>query len=126
MRTFEGLEGITPARFASPVATIGTFDGLHIGHKAVISDLVAWADAIGGDPVVITFRRHPRLVLSGEAPARITSFEERLAGLESLGVTSVVVLRFTPQVASTPPRDFVRKVLIESIGIRGVVLGFGA
>ena len=87
MRIFEGLEGVKPSEFSSPVATLGTFDGVHIGHRAVIEHLLDWARELDGEGVVITFRRHPRLVLSGRAPARITSFEKRLSALEDLGGT---------------------------------------
>ncbi|MHC4598992.1 MAG: riboflavin biosynthesis protein RibF [Planctomycetota bacterium] len=126
IRILEGLEGRAPSDFTSPVVTLGTFDGVHLGHRAVVGAMVDWADALGGEPMVLTFRRHPRLVLSGEGPARIISFKERVSRLQALGVRTLLDIGFTPEIASTPAAAFVRDVLAGRFGIRGVVLGFGA
>ncbi len=125
IRILEGLEGLAPSDFSSPVATLGTFDGVHLGHRAVIGALVEWAASLDAEPLVLTFRRHPRLVLSGKGPSRIISFEERVSRLQAFGVRTLLDIEFTPEIASTPAADFVRDAFAGRLGVRGVVLGFG-
>jgi len=126
MRVIKGLEGIRRDRFRSPVATLGTFDGVHLGHQAVVRAVRAWADERDADAVVLTFQRHPRRVLHGKAPSLIVPVSRRLALLEALGADTVVLLPFTPEFASIPAETFVADVLAGALGAGGVVLGFDA
>ncbi len=113
-------------RKASAV-TIGTYDGVHLGHRAIISTLVSDAKARGLRSVVITFEPHPRLVLGKTDGAPIfllSTLEEKLSALESLGVDCVIVIHFTKAFSEMPAEAFVENVLVEKIGLAEIVIGY--
>ncbi len=113
-------------RKASAV-TIGTYDGVHLGHRAIISTLVSDAKARGLRSVVITFEPHPRLVLgktNGAPIFLLSTLEEKLSALESLGVDCVIVIHFTKEFSETPAETFVEEVLVEKIGLAEIVIGY--
>lgn len=111
----------------SAVATVGMFDGVHVGHRHILSLLTQVAKEQDCVPVVVTFDRHPRQVL-GSAPAsdrfRITTNEERYALLERCGVEAVLELQFTPALAQLSACQFLQQVLLGKLHIRTLVLGF--
>ena len=109
-----------------PVATLGVFDGVHRGHLHVLAEVRDWAAQIGGTSVVITFDRHPDAVLHGRPSESITSLEHRLSLIEKAGIDVAVVLHFTPELAAMEPEDFVREILVEKLGIVGIVFGYNA
>jgi riboflavin kinase / FMN adenylyltransferase len=98
---------------------IGTFDGVHLGHRAVVRAAV---DA-GPTPTVVTFDPHPRSVL-GNRVELLSTLERRLALLERCGVEDVLVVEFTPEIAELEPEEFARRYLVE-IGATVVVAGTG-
>jgi riboflavin kinase/FMN adenylyltransferase len=98
---------------------IGTFDGVHLGHRAVIRAAVDAALV----PTVVTFHPHPRTAL-GNRVALLSTLERRLELLADQGVEDVLVVEFTPELASLPPEDFAREYL-EGIGAEVVVAGTG-
>src|SRR2546427_6061155 len=79
-RSYRDLEAARRGRnrVADRVATIGFFDGLHIGHQSLLDDVKHWAAEVGAEPAVVTFLRHPQEVLSGRGPVPILSPEHRL------------------------------------------------
>ncbi len=111
-RSLDGLE-----RRPRAVA-IGTFDGVHVGHRRILEAAIA----DGRAPTVVTFDPHPRAVLTGNQVELITSLERRLELLEALGVADVLVMEFTPELAALEAEAFVRKCL-EPIGTESVVAG---
>lgn len=123
MRTFDGLTGVAPERFRTPVVTLGVFDGLHRGHRAVIARTREMASRVGGEVVVLTFHVHPRAVTEGLAPPLITSLPHKLRLLAREGVDSTIVLRFDEVFREMPAERFVRDVLVGAIGAHGVVAG---
>jgi riboflavin kinase/FMN adenylyltransferase len=93
-----------------PVLTIGNFDGIHVGHRAILDTVVARARALAGTAVVYTFDPHPRKVLAPErAPKLLTTLEQRVELLGEAGVDVVVVERFTPEFARTDADRFIRE-----------------
>jgi riboflavin kinase / FMN adenylyltransferase len=124
MRRLEGLDALRPDAFRRPVVTIGVFDGMHRGHRHVIEHLRAMADRLQGEAVVLTFDTHPRAVILGEAPRRITSLPHRLHLLERLGVDAAVVLPFTDEIRRIGHERFTRDVLVARMGIRGLLFGY--
>ena len=102
---------------------IGTFDGVHLGHRAVVGAAVAAGR--GGDlcPTVVTFHPHPRTVL-GKRVELLATLERRLELLEAAGVEDVLVVQFRPEIAALEPADFARQYLV-GIGARVVVAGTG-
>lgn len=106
------------------VATIGSFDGVHLGHKAMLAELRKAADAKGLPLMVVTFARHPRLLFDGECePFLLTSSREKLALLESMGVDYAVLLDFDTCMAAMCAERFMNEVLAGALGIK--VLGVG-
>lgn len=124
MRIFRGFDSLDPGEFENPVATIGVFDGMHLGHRAVIDSTRDLARCFSGESVAVTFTIHPRLVLTGKAPAPITSVAHRLVLMERYGLDKAVVLPFDETVRSMSADDFADRVFREGIGARGLVLGF--
>jgi riboflavin kinase/FMN adenylyltransferase len=114
-----------PADLGRTVVTLGTFDGVHVGHRAVLSRLVRRAHEHPAVPAVaITFDPHPVQVLFPErAPELITSLEQRLELLAEAGVEAVLVLEFTHELAQWSPQRFVEDVLVGRLQARTVVVG---
>ena len=106
------------------VLTIGTFDGVHLGHQAVLRELTGWALNSGAPAGVITFAQHPRKILDGRAPDLLTSVEHRLVLFQRAGVAFTWVLDFTPELSKWSAEDFARQVLVGKLGCRGLTLGF--
>jgi len=106
------------------VATIGFFDGVHRGHQVLLGDLKDWAVEVGGESVVVTFGEHPQAVLGAHPPVPVVSLEHRLLLLEREGIDAALVLDFDERVRALTPEDFVRSVLVEGIGTRGLQMGF--
>lgn len=104
--------------------TVGTFDGVHLGHRAVIERLVERARAAGRPSVLVTFEPHPLAVLRpGDAPDRLTTAVERTAALAETELDYQVVLRFDRALAALEPADFVREVLIGRCRMADLVIG---
>jgi riboflavin kinase/FMN adenylyltransferase len=107
------------------VLTLGNFDGVHLGHQAIVRRAEAEARAIGGQVVVLTFHPHPIAVLVPDrAPPRIQSLHDRLLQLRTLGAEIVVVQRFTRRFASLEPDAFVRDFLLRHLELQHVVVGY--
>jgi riboflavin kinase/FMN adenylyltransferase len=110
-----------PAAFGPSVGAIGNFDGVHRGHRRILSAVVEEARALGVRAVAITFEPHPEKFLRPEsAPRLLTPIGERLRLLAETGVDAVVVLPFDAQLASLPAREFVQNVLIGRLGVRAL------
>ncbi len=123
MELIRGLHNLRP-RHRGCVATIGAFDGVHLGHQAVLSHLKAKAAELALPSVVIVFEPLPREYLAPiEAPARIMSFREKFIALEELGIDRLLRIRFNEQLRGMPAKEFLRKVFVEGLGVRYVVLG---
>ncbi len=124
MRIIRGLPSVRPERRPSAVA-LGVFDGVHVGHRAILGAAVAHARATGASALVCTFEPHPLEVLQPDrAPQAITTLEERLDLIAGCGVDGTVVLTFTREVAAIEPEAFVKDVLVERLAARQVVVGF--
>ena len=114
------------------VFAVGTFDGLHRGHLAVIRTMLDESRRLNATPAVLTFRPHPRAVLTPDNPPPLLMSRERKLGiLASLGVKAVVSLPFTQEFAALSPEDFLTRCLLSgSVRVRGVCAGslwrFGA
>ncbi len=109
----------------NPVITIGTFDGVHLGHKKVIARLNEIARQVKGESVIFTFYPHPRLVVSAsESNLRLlSSFTEKAELLEKAGIDHLVVFPFTIDFAELSYEEFIREILIEKMHIHTLVVG---
>lgn len=120
MKIFHGYRNIAGLR--DPVAAIGVFDGIHIGHKRVINRILR-AREPGRDKVIITFDPHPRNVLRPAKPqGRIMSLKHRLLIFQKMGIDAVIIVRFSEHMAGMSPEDFIRRV-IGGVGARTVYAG---
>ncbi|QJA06359.1 bifunctional riboflavin kinase/FAD synthetase [Thermosulfurimonas marina] len=114
-----------PLKIPHPVATLGNFDGVHLGHQALIKETLHLAREMGGTPLAVTFEPHPRRILRPEdPPPLLTTFEERLELFEAYGLSRVLVIPFGPELASLPPEEFVEEYLVDGLGLKGLVVGF--
>ena len=108
----------------SCVVALGTFDGVHIGHQALIRRAMALARELDTSCVVYTFRNHPLSVLCPErAPEALLQADEKLSKLSAMGVDGVMMLDFTAEYAATEPTAYLEG-LVKRLHVRGVVAGF--
>lgn len=104
--------------------TIGSFDGVHLGHVDVIRHVIASAKAVDAQPALLTFEPHPRCVLDpANCPQSITTLQEKLALIEAAGVEHAIVLRFDRELASLSPQEFVDR-LAQVMELRSWVIGY--
>src|ERR1700694_3511793 len=103
---------------------IGVFDGLHLGHQAVIARALESSRTTGGTAVVLTFHPHPVRVLRPEkAPRLLTSTQHKIELIRSLGVDALLILDFTPEFSKTPPELFIEKLAKGSNELRQICVG---
>ncbi|WP_028310230.1 bifunctional riboflavin kinase/FAD synthetase [Derxia gummosa] len=127
MRVFRGLP--TPESRSPCVLTIGNFDGVHRGHRALLARVVAAAHAKGLPAAVMTFEPHPReyfAQLAGDltrAPARIANLRDKLEGLRQCGVDRVIVEHFGSHFAALTAAEFVEEVLVGACHVKHVIVG---
>lgn len=106
------------------VVTIGAYDGVHLGHRAVIRQVREKAAAIGALSVVVTFDRHPASVVRPDAaPRLLTTAEQKIELLSQTGVDAVVVVPFSAEQAKETPVDFVTRVLVNALRTQAVIVG---
>jgi len=106
------------------VVTIGAYDGLHVGHRTIIDRVVASASASGRRSVLVTFDRHPAsLVRPESAPKLLTDHAQKIELLRETGLDAVAVVRFDAAQAAESPQDFVRRVLVDGLGVAHIIVG---
>lgn len=112
---------------ASPdgcVATIGNFDGVHLGHQAVLAQLAMKGDVLGLPAVVITFEPQPfEYFVPEKAPARLTRFREKVEALRAFSIQQLCVLRFNQALARMSAEEFIQKLLVDGLNVRYLVVG---
>jgi len=108
-----------------PVATVGVFDGVHLGHMEIIKRLLAVAEEKKCESVVITFEPHPRLILPHHAEVKLLqTLDEKLHRFELAGVDAVLVIPFDREFAKITPPDFIKNVLVDQLNISHVITGY--
>ena len=107
------------------VATIGNFDGVHLGHQKLLKQVTEKSQALGLPSVVISFDPHPLEVMRGNAaPASIINLDYKMECIKRLGVDFVVLLSFTKELAKQTPEDFVGEVLVKALRIKHLFVGY--
>ena len=113
-----------PADLGPTAVTLGNFDGVHRGHRVVLNELVARARERDLAPVAVTFDPHPIAVLRPEqAPAMLTSLDQRLRLVSQVGLHGIFVMAFTLELAQWTPREFVERIFVEKFDAKLVVVG---
>ena len=107
-----------------PVLTVGMFDGVHTGHRRILEKVVKTARNQGCPSLVITFHPHPKLLLNKEAEVKLLhTQEERMAHFAQAGIDQLLIIPFTLEFAALSAADFIRKILVENLGVRTVITG---
>ena len=123
MKIIDRLENITQP-FKNAVITIGNFDGVHIGHQALFHEVIEKADAIDGTSIAMTFDPHPSRVLQkNNTPPLITLQEQKAELIERSGMQVLICIPFTKQFASLSAEDFIKNLLIDTIGMKAIIVG---
>ena len=124
MKIFRKLEEITSAPTYA-VATIGNFDGVHLGHQAIIRQILQRAKTNKGTSIVLTFDPHPLKVLRGhQCPPLLTTTEQKAALVANMGVDWFVCLEFTEAFSRQRPEEFIHSALIETLQVRELYVGY--
>lgn len=122
MKFINGLKSLN-GKQQPCVATIGNFDGLHLGHQTILSHLEKKAEELNLPLTVISFEPLPAEYFMLNAPARIYPLRDKILRLSQLGVTNFLCLKFNASLASSPPRDFVESILIKQMNIKYLAVG---
>ena len=124
MRIYHNIEEFSSVKNA--IVTIGTFDGVHIGHRKIISGIKELAKSSGGETVLLTFFPHPRMILhpEDESIKLINTINEKAQLLEDLGVDHLIITPFTRDFSNQDAEDYIRDILVTKIGIKKIVIGY--
>jgi riboflavin kinase/FMN adenylyltransferase len=124
MKIYHGIDDFS--RLGCAVVTSGTFDGVHLGHRKILSRLKEIAEQEKGETVVITFWPHPRLVLHPEDTTLklLNTFEEKAELLKAEGIQHLVRIPFTKEFSQLTSEEFIYKILVQTIGTRKLVIGY--
>ncbi len=122
-KLIDGIENLTE-KFPYPVLAIGNFDGVHLGHQAIFRMLVDRAKKKNGTSMVFTFEPHPlRIIAPEKAPQLLTPFKEKVTLIKSSGIDVVICVNFTREFANIKAEDFVREMLLKTIGAKEILIG---
>jgi len=124
MNIYKGVESIK--NITNPVLTIGTFDGVHIGHQKIIHQLNEEAAKVNGESALLTFFPHPRMVLqpNDHSLKLIQTQEEKINKLAEFGLKNLIVIPFTKEFSNLSAIDFVESILVEKLKIKKIIIGY--
>ncbi len=123
MKVFNRIEDIGKLR--NPVATVGMYDGVHIAHKLILQRVRRLAKEINGESVLITFEPHPRSILHpNEKIELLTTKEEKIFLLETIGIDAVVFIPFTLEFSKLSSVKFVKSIIVDAINAKKIVVGY--
>ena len=110
----------------NPVVTIGTFDGVHLGHQEVISELKRISALSGGDSVVFTFEPHPRIIIAPQEDSLrlLSTKKEKINLMEKIGIDHLVIFPFTSEFSKLSYNEFVKNILVGKMNIASLVVGY--
>lgn len=106
------------------VVTVGSFDGLHIGHQKILKKLIQLSKDINGTSVLLTFEPHPRSVIAKDFDLKIlTTLDEKISYLEKFGIENLIVQNFTLEFSQMTSEEFIKEILVNDIGVSHIVIG---
>ncbi len=107
------------------VVTIGTFDGVHLGHRKILDEVIRKAKEIGGRSLVITFHPHPRFVVNPDEKFELlTTIDEKMERFEVAGIDVALAINFTKEFSQLSYREFIEKIICDEIGVSHFVIGY--
>ena len=123
MRIFQDLSEVT--RDDNTIITLGTFDGIHAGHKLIIEEVVKKASDLGGRSFLITYHPHPRKVITSQNQLNLLSTPSEKAEIfRSLGIENLLIVNFTKKFSRLSPDAFIDNYIINGIGTKEVIIGY--
>ena len=123
MRIHQDLSEVSHNK--NSVVTLGTFDGVHLGHRKIIDEVVNRAALFGGRSFLITFYPHPKKIISRENKIELLStHSEKVKLIESIGIEHMLIIKFTKEFSQLGPDKFLEKYIVDGIGAREVVIGY--
>ncbi|MEQ8904531.1 bifunctional riboflavin kinase/FAD synthetase [Ekhidna sp.] len=124
MKVVDHIEDFEKPDYA--VVTIGTFDGVHIGHQTILKRLVSEAKKVNGKSVLITFWPHPRFILNKDADKLklLSTFNEKVKMVADLGVDFILKIAFTPEFSNLSADEFVQQILVNKVGTKKLFIGY--
>ncbi|QEM07501.1 bifunctional riboflavin kinase/FAD synthetase [Mucilaginibacter rubeus] len=124
MRVYNNIDEFTAVNNA--VVTIGTFDGVHLGHRKIISGIKELAESTGGETVILTFFPHPRMILhpEDESLKLITTIAEKADLMDRIGVDHLIITPFSRDFSNQSAESYIRDVLVNKIGTKKIVIGY--
>src|ERR1700761_9248388 len=124
MKIYHNIDEFVPVKNA--VVTIGTFDGVHLGHRKIIERIKQLAKASGGETVILTFFPHPRMILHPEDQGlkMINTMDEKAQLLEQLGVDHLIITPFSRDFSNQTAEEYIRDILVGKIGTKKIVIGY--
>jgi riboflavin kinase/FMN adenylyltransferase len=108
----------------NPIVTLGTYDGVHIGHRSILKKLINKAKDTGKDSMLITFDPHPRIALGLGEISLLSTLDEKIELLSETGLDYLLILPFTKEFSNQGARDFISNVLIDQLNISEIILGY--
>lgn len=124
MRVYRSIEDARRGEWRRVVATLGVFDGVHVGHRLLLDQVVSLARQRMGNAVVVTFTRHPRAVIANQEPLLLTNLPHRLRIFANLGVDATIALSFDESLRGMEPGEFASMLFCDTLHADAVVLGY--
>lgn len=124
MKIYRSLEDFSPVENA--VVTIGTFDGVHIGHQKILTHLKEVAHTIKGETILLTFFPHPRLIINPDDDSLrlINDIEEKVSQLSKVGIDHLIIIPFSRDFSNQSPEEYISNVLVGKLGTKKIVIGY--
>jgi riboflavin kinase/FMN adenylyltransferase len=124
MRIYHHIDEFT--RLSNAIVTIGTFDGVHLGHRKIIAGIKELSEKTGGETVLLTFFPHPRMILhpEDESIKLINTINEKAELLEHLGIDHLIITPFSRDFSNQTAEEYIRDVLVNKIGTKKIVIGY--
>lgn len=124
MKIYHHIDEFTPVQNA--IVTIGTFDGVHLGHRKIIGKLCELARKAGGETIILSFFPHPRMILHPEDHGLklITTIAEKASILAGLGIDHLIITPFSRDFSNLSPEKYISEVLVKKIGTKKIVIGY--
>ena len=123
MKTFHSIIDFKSTK--QTIATLGTFDGVHLGHRSILNKIIALKNNEELESLVLTFFPHPRMILQQNSDIKLlNTIEEKASLLENLGIDNLVIQKFDNDFSQLSAEDFVKKVLVDAFNIKKIIIGY--